>query len=639
MASRRTYPVPNKNLSCSDYTQNKRAKQLFSGTSNLAKTIEQQNGNFPIVTPLGKLKPYQGTFGLSGRQDTPQTDKTYCLNTSHSYRDLLAITKGKYLLTPPNVSDQEFIKLQDVNDPTKLYNGIYYVYIYLNTTTPLYYMNPAYPLTPATYTANKIQYDVTGNANERIITDPSFILHYASQSCVLIPRLSQNVGINNDYDSRFSFNRTINLDLFSGFQYPIKFSLDYDSGDCINSSNDLQSKYAFPSIPFNISPPVISGSGSPPYVVGSVLTLTSDGTWGGSPVITFTYQWYRGSIEIPGAVNNTYTIVGSDIQQLITCEVTGTNSSGSSNASSNSITPSDPPVNNTAPIISGPGGAPPYSVGDTLSCSSGSWNGTPTPTYAYQWKKNGVAIPGPGATTSTYALVASDFASGTIITCQVTATNSSGTSLPATSSNSITPTGVPVINIPPSISGPVGAPPYSVGSILTTTNGTWYSSSSILGYAYQWKKNGVAIPLLSTSSTYALVASDFDLGTIITCQVTANNSSGSSSPETSSNSITPTGVPVINILPSISGTSPYAVGSILTLNSPGSPGTWYTSSIPLTYQYQWYRGTSPISPPQTGPSYTIAGPVGSPSITCQVTATNSTGTSSPATSSNSITPT
>jgi len=247
MASRRTYPVPNKNLSGSDYIANKRAKQLFSGTSNLAKTIEQQNGNFPLLTPLGKMKPYQGTFGLSGRyESTSPNDKTYCLNTSHSYRDLLSITRGKYLLTPPNVSDQAVIKIRDVNDPTKLYNGIYYTYIYTNTTTALYYMNPVYPSSTATYTANQIQYDPTGNANERIIVDPSFILHYPSQSCVSKQNLSQNIVINNDADARYSFNRTINLDLFTGFKYPIKFALDYDTGDCINASNDLQSKYAFP---------------------------------------------------------------------------------------------------------------------------------------------------------------------------------------------------------------------------------------------------------------------------------------------------------------------------------------------------------------------------------------------------------
>jgi hypothetical protein len=532
MASRRTFPVPNKNLSGSDYIANKRAKQLFSGTSNLAKTIEQQNGNFPLLTPLGKLKPYQGTFGLSGRSDTSTSpsDKTYCLNTSHSYRDLLSITRGKYLLTPPNVSNQAIIKLHDVNDPTKLYNGIYYVYIYSNTRTALYYMNPAYPSTPATYTANKIEYDVTGNANERIIVDPSFILHYQSQSCILRPRLSPNIEINNDYDAKYSFNRTINLDLFSGFQYPIKFSLDYDIGDCIDTSNDLQSKYELPSVPYNISPPVISGT--PTYLVGSTLT-TTNGTWGGSAIIVYYYRWLRNGTPILGAFNNSYIVANSDVQQSITCDVTGTNSSGFNTALSNSLTPSDPPVNTSLPVISGPG-TPPYSVSDTLSCSPGGWNGVPTPTYAFQWKKNGVAIL--GATTSNYTIAAND--AGQPITCQVIATNSSGTSLPVTSSPT-TPIGVPVISVAPSIT-PTTIVAGSPTSLLCST-GTWYSSPSILvppGYTYEWRRNGAAIGG-ATSSTY-LTQSPIDQSKTITCRVTATNSIGASAPATSSNSVIPT---------------------------------------------------------------------------------------------------
>jgi hypothetical protein len=243
--SRRTYPIPNKNLSSSDYIQNKRAKQLFSGTSNLAKTIAQQNGNFPLVTPLGALKPYEGTFGLSGMSSlSSPNDKTYCLNTSHSYRDLLAITKGKYLLTPPNISDQVDINVGNVNDANKLYNGVYYVYIYLNTQNALYYMYPAYPTTPATYETNKIQYNVTGDANQRIIIDPSYVLTYVSQSCIRGNTLTSNVVINNNPNARNSFNRTINLALLTGFNYPSKFSLEYNNGDCINVNNDLQSKFA-----------------------------------------------------------------------------------------------------------------------------------------------------------------------------------------------------------------------------------------------------------------------------------------------------------------------------------------------------------------------------------------------------------
>jgi hypothetical protein len=519
MASRRTYPIPNKKLSSSDYIQNKRAKQLFSGTSNLAKTIEQQNGNFPLVTPLGKLKPYQGTFGLSGRYDTSPSDKTYCLNTSHSYRDLLAITKGKYLLTPPNISDENFIKIEDVNDPTKLYNGIYYVYIYFNTTNALYYMNPPYPDPSGNYVPNQINYDVTGNANERIIVDPSFNLNYESQSCILRPKLSQNIGINNNYDARYSFNRTINLDLFSGFQYPVKFSLDYDTGDCINASNDLQSKYAFPSTPYNILSPVISGAPT----LGSTLTLTNNGTWGGTPTPTYTYQWYRGSTEISGANNKNYIIVGSDIQQLITCQVTGTNSTGSSNSSSNHITPSDPPDTKTRPTISGSA-----SVDSILSISTTElWSGYPAPTLTYQWYR--VDTPIPSATNNSYTIVTDDV--GQSITCRVKGTNTSG-SFTAISINSITPTGPPGINNndTPLISGNA-----LIGSTLTLTNARTWNGYPAPTLTYQWYRGDT--PIYGQNNTTYVTVNAIDIEQLITCHVTGTNTSGSFT--AISNSISP----------------------------------------------------------------------------------------------------
>jgi hypothetical protein len=280
--SRRTYPIPNKNLSGSDYIQNKRAKQLFSGTSNLAKTIEEQNGNFPLLTPLGKQKPYQGTFGLSGRMNP--NEKTYCLNTSHSYRDLLAITKGKYLITPPNIANESDIELKDVSNSSKLYNGLYYIYTY-PTTNALVYMNPGYPLiggypmTQGDYIENKINYDVSSDANQRIIVDPSYIITYTSQSCVLHPHEARGVRINNDYESKYSFNRTINLDLFAGFQYPVKFSLDYESGDCINSNNDMQTKYANPVIP-PIPPQTIYYNAGGQGTNQAIIAWSNDGaTW------------------------------------------------------------------------------------------------------------------------------------------------------------------------------------------------------------------------------------------------------------------------------------------------------------------------------------------------------------------------
>lgn len=62
-------------------------------------------------------------------------------------------------------------------------------------------------------------------------------------------------------------------------------------------------------------------------------------------------------------------------------------------------------------------------VGQTMNVFDlGTWTGTPAPTFAYQWKRNGVAIS--GATASAYQLVTADL--GTTITLTVTATNSNG---------------------------------------------------------------------------------------------------------------------------------------------------------------------------------------------------------------------
>ena len=315
--SRRTYPVPNLNLSGGDYIQNKRAKVLFSGTSDLAKTIEQQNGNFPLSTPTGKLKPYQGTYGLSGRS-TPN-EKTYCLNTSHSYRDLLAITKGKYLITPPNIANTSSILLTDVSKASKLYNGLYYVYNY-TTTNALAYMNPGYPVTggyPTTlgsYVANKIEYSPTSDANQRIITDPSYNITYTSQSCILNPREGRGISINNDYESKFSFNRTINLDLLTGFQYPVKFSLDYDSGDCINSNNDIQSKYANPVIPPPPPPSVVYYNAGGIGTNQAIIAWSTDGVvWNASNNGNTIFSGEVRSIKYGGTPLNFWVAVGSGI--------------------------------------------------------------------------------------------------------------------------------------------------------------------------------------------------------------------------------------------------------------------------------------------------------------------------------------
>lgn len=75
------------------------------------------------------------------------------------------------------------------------------------------------------------------------------------------------------------------------------------------------------------------------------------------------------------------------------------------------------PVNTVTPAIKGTA-----QENKTLTCSTGTWIGTPTITYAFQWKRNNVNII--GATNSTYTLVSADVAQS--IKCTVTAKNGAG---------------------------------------------------------------------------------------------------------------------------------------------------------------------------------------------------------------------
>ena len=84
------------------------------------------------------------------------------------------------------------------------------------------------------------------------------------------------------------------------------------------------------------------------------------------------------------------------------------------------------PVNTKAPFING---FP--MVGDTISVTVGEWTGTMPIAYTYQWKRNGIDII--GETLNNYTAVLADI--GQAITCEVTATNISGSA--SATSNSI----------------------------------------------------------------------------------------------------------------------------------------------------------------------------------------------------------
>lgn len=265
--------------------------------------------------------------------------------------------------------------------------------------------------------------------------------------------------------------------------------------------------------PLNTVAPVASGTA----LVGQLLSCT-DGTWTGTATITFTYQWRRDGVNIALATSNTYTTVSGDLDHAIDCVVTGTNGVGSSPGDSNDIQILAPPVNTVAPVASG---GP--IVGQTVSCTTGTWTGSPTIAYTYQWRRDGVNIG--SATNSTYVLVSGD--DGKAIDCMVTATNAAGNA--SQDSNNISAGTVPANTVAPVASG-TG----TVGQTLSCTTGTWTGTATI-SYTYQWRRDGVNIAS-ATSSTYVLVSADAT--TAVDCMVTGTNSFGSSSQDSNNISVT-----------------------------------------------------------------------------------------------------
>ena len=179
------------------------------------------------------------------------------------------------------------------------------------------------------------------------------------------------------------------------------------------------------------------------------------------------------------------------------------------------------PANTAAPTVSGT-----LKVGTTLSVTNGSWDSSPS-SYARQWQRSADGSSWSdisGATGTTYTTVSSDDLQ--YIRARVTATNVEGSSAPAASPA----TGQITYNTPTNSAVPTTSGTESVGSVLTSTTGTWTNSPT--SYTYQWQQSddgstGWANISGATANNYTLGVGDE--GKYLRCVVTATNSGGSAS--------------------------------------------------------------------------------------------------------------
>jgi hypothetical protein len=247
--------------------------------------------------------------------------------------------------------------------------------------------------------------------------------------------------------------------------------------------------------------------------------------------------------------------------------------------------------------------------------------GTPTPTY--QWKRNGIAIPGwTSATLTLEGVSANDLG-----TYSVVATNSFGsiTSTGASLSIGSAPTTPTDPSSPTTPSTPIGAPVIVAQPANQTvaTNGTAVFSVSATGNptpTYQWKRNGIAF-IGWTGATLSLEGvSTNDIGTY---SVVVTNSAGSVTSTgalLSVGSTATSGAPVFTQQPANQTISPFGT-AVFTATATGTPAP----------TYQWKRDGVSFAG-WTGATLTLEGVSTNDQGYYSVTATTSAGstTSAPA---------
>lgn len=205
--------------------------------------------------------------------------------------------------------------------------------------------------------------------------------------------------------------------------------------------------------------PVISGTPEP----GQTLTCSPGTVY--PTGTTLAYSWQRDVLTTVGTASPQYLVSSADVGHALTCTVVA------------SLIGLLPVTTVSLPVTVGaaPAGLAPVDVGlpsisgtaqegQTLTCNPGTWLNSPTQ-YSYSWLRGATQI----ATGSAYALTASDV--GQAITCAVTASNASGSSLAAVS--------LPVIPIAGPTPGSSGAGSGSgAGGTSTGTGGSNTSSGS-----------------------------------------------------------------------------------------------------------------------------------------------------------------
>jgi hypothetical protein len=343
--------------------------------------------------------------------------------------------------------------------------------------------------------------------------------------------------------------------------------------------------------PANTVAPAVTGT----VDFGETITC-STGSWTGAPT-SYAYAWYAdGVLDSALGTANEAVIVARVSEKVLKCRVTATNAYGSSSAYSNEVTvPLTVPTNAVAPVLSGT-----IAIDSTLTCSTGTWYGNPT--FSYAWYVDGSEDAGLG--TANTLLLTPELALADI-KCEVTGTNTEGTDSVFSNERAINV--APYNTLPPALTGTV-----DFGETLTCELGDWAGAPS--SYTYAWYVDSVLNSGLGTANHITITA-ELSL-TEVSCRLTATNAYGSTSMFSDSASI-PLSPPVSSIAPSLSGSS--EIGETLTCSN----GMWFHA--PTVFSYAWFIDDIEDPTLGTANTLTLTEDLSGTMVKCQVTATNAAG--------------
>jgi hypothetical protein len=382
----------------------------------------------------------------------------------------------------------------------------------------------------------------------------------------------------------------------------------------VHASNAGGSTTAYASLvgPIGGRPPLLVAKVQPAVVGGAVPGRTihvRTGVWTPRPT-SFSYQWARCNRQgrlcepIGGANAEAYAVGAGDLGHMLVAIVQAKSDTTSravfslakpAAAAASPVTrphgtrplspaPPAPPGDGAGPSSSGgPLVAEVIQEGRQLIGATGSWSGSGTIAYAYQWYRcdaTGAHCKSiHGATKPTYTQVAKDV--GQTLGLAVRATDQTGTATAyaglvgpvARADAALASTGLPTIS---------GAA--TQGQALVASAGAWTQPPGSV--AYQWERcNGYgrlcAQIAGAVSATYTAGAADVGHALLAVVRATVGAASQDAL-STPTSPIAPASALVPAALPTVSGTAQEGRQLI------GATGSWNGSGT-IAYAYQWYR--------------------------------------------------